>query len=74
MKFASDLMDQPLKVLCELGGWKTAHTVLQCYQRPDEDRLREALEARRRAAAPAKWRESNSWNSTSRSRTFNRGL
>ena len=24
VKFASDLMDQPLKVLCELGGWKTA--------------------------------------------------
>ena len=23
-KFASDLMNQPLKVLCELGGWKTA--------------------------------------------------
>ena len=21
-KFASDLMDQPLEVLCELGGWK----------------------------------------------------
>ena len=31
-KFASDLMDQPLEVLCELGGWKTAKTVLQCYQ------------------------------------------
>ena len=31
-KFASDLMNQPLKVLCELGGWKTAQTVLQCYQ------------------------------------------
>ena len=31
-KFASDLMDQPLKVLCELGGWKEAKTVLQCYQ------------------------------------------
>ena len=43
-KFASDLMDLPLKVLCELGGWKTAETVLQCYQRPDEDRLRRALE------------------------------
>ena len=28
-KFASDLMDQPLKVLCELGGWKEAKTVLQ---------------------------------------------
>ena len=42
-KFASDLMDLPLKVLCELGGWKTAQTVLQCYQRPDQDRLRKAL-------------------------------
>ena len=34
-KFASDLMNQPLKVLCEFGGWKTAHTVLRCYQRAD---------------------------------------
>ena len=34
-KFASDLMDQPLKVLCELGGWKTAQTVLQCYADSD---------------------------------------
>ena len=47
-KFASDLMDQPLKVLCELGGWKTAKTVLQCYQRTDEAQLRKALESRRR--------------------------
>ena len=47
-KFASDLMDQPLKVLCELGGWKTAKTVLQCYQTADEGQLRKALEARRR--------------------------
>ena len=47
-KFASDLMDQPLKVLCELGGWKTAKTVLQCYQRADEGQLREALANRRR--------------------------
>ena len=46
-KFASDLMDQPLKVLCELGGWRTAQTVLQCYQRPDEDRLKKALAERR---------------------------
>ena len=50
-KFASDLMDQPLKVLCELGGWKTAQTVLQCYQRADEDQLRKALDDRRRARA-----------------------
>ena len=47
-KFASDLMHQPLKVLCELGGWKTAKTVLQCYQRADEGQLREALANRRR--------------------------
>ncbi|MXX35346.1 MAG: site-specific integrase [Gemmatimonadetes bacterium] len=52
-KFASDLMNQPLKVLCELGGWKTAQTVLQCYQRADEDQLRQALEDRRRVSIPA---------------------
>ena len=46
-KFASDLMNVPLKVLCELGGWKEAQTVLQCYQRPDEGQLRTALESRR---------------------------
>ena len=48
-KFASDLMNQPLKVLCELGGWKTAQTVLQCYQRADQEQLRKALEDRHRA-------------------------
>ena len=47
-KFASDLMDQPLKVLCELGGWKDSKTVLRCYQRADDTRLRTALERRAR--------------------------
>ena len=47
-KFATDLMDQPLKVLCELGGWKNAQTVLKCYQRADEGQLRKALASRRR--------------------------
>ena len=47
-KFASDLMDTPLKVLCELGGWKDAQTVLRCYQRPDAGQLRTALEGRAR--------------------------
>ena len=50
-KFASDLMDHPLKVLCALGGWKTAKTVLECYQRPNTGQLRNALEARRRSLA-----------------------
>ena len=51
-KFASDLMDQPLKVLCELGGWRTAQTVLQCYQRPDEERLKKALVGRQVNSSP----------------------
>ncbi len=48
-KFASDLMDLPLKVLCELGGWRDAKTVLQCYQHTSETQLREALDSRCRA-------------------------
>ena len=47
-KFASDMMDQPLKVLCELGGWKNAQTVLDCYQRADDNRLRKAIQRRAR--------------------------
>jgi len=46
-KFATDLMDLPLKVLCELGGWKNPQTVLRCYQQADEGQLRKALESRR---------------------------
>ena len=42
-------MDLPLKVLCELGGWKAAKTVLRCYQQPDEAQLRQAIRNRRRA-------------------------
>ena len=45
-KFASDLIGPPLKVLCDLGGWKTAQTVFQYYHRADEGRLRKALEDR----------------------------
>ena len=48
-KFASDLMDLPLKVLCELGGWKTAQTVLECYQHADQRKLRKALKRGREA-------------------------
>lgn len=48
-KFASDLVDQPLKVLADLGGWKSTQTIIQCYQHPSQDRLKEALNARRRA-------------------------
>ncbi len=49
-KFATDLMHQPLKVLCKLGGWKDPSTVLECYQHPDQGEMREALEDRKRVA------------------------
>ncbi|MCY3698853.1 MAG: tyrosine-type recombinase/integrase [Gemmatimonadetes bacterium] len=50
-KFASDLMALPLKVLCELGGWKEAQTVLRCYQQADAGQLRKALDSRPRVRA-----------------------
>jgi integrase len=46
-KFATELKgDTPLKDLCHLGGWKSAQTVLTCYQQADEDTMRKALERR----------------------------
>ncbi len=47
-KFASDLIGLPLKVLCDLGGWKEAKTVLRCYQHTDDVQLRTALDSRPR--------------------------
>ena len=49
-KFASELKHTPLRDVCALGGWKTAETVLTCYQRPDEVTMREALRERRALA------------------------
>jgi integrase len=45
-KFASDLMDKPLKIVCTLGGWKSSQTVLQCYQHPNQEEMRSALAER----------------------------
>jgi len=55
--FASELMHQPLKVVCALGGWRDPQTVLKCYQRPDEAELRQALDRRKAAVAGAESRE-----------------
>jgi integrase len=52
-RFATDLMEVPLKVLCELGGWKTPATVLACYQRPNEDDMRAALGRREKVKQEA---------------------
>ncbi len=50
-KFATELMHEPLKVLCKLGGWRDAETVLNCYQQPEEQSMRDALERRTRAVS-----------------------
>ena len=34
------------QVLCRLGGWRHAETVLACYQRPDEEAMRATLNRR----------------------------
>lgn len=44
--FATDLKDTPLRDLCQLGGWKSAATVLTCYQQADEGTMRRALDGR----------------------------
>ena len=71
--FASDLMDQPLKMLCVLGGWNTTHTILQCYQHTDVDRPREALEDRRRASSVLEQRERTAGIASRESRKSKRG-
>ncbi len=35
-----------LRDLCDAGGWKDAQTILKCYQQPDEDLIRGALDDR----------------------------
>jgi integrase len=45
-KFATELKGASLKDLCALGGWKDHNTVLKCYQQPDPDAMRVALENR----------------------------
>ena len=46
-KFATELKDLPLKDLAYIGGWKDPKTLLECYQQPDEARMRDALALRR---------------------------
>ena len=67
-KFATDLMHEPLKILCTLGGWKDAETVLVCYQRQDEATMRNALG--RRPQGTVGW--ANRHNARGRRRNFNR--
>jgi len=45
-KFATELKGASLKDLCALDGWKDHNTILECYQQPDPDTMRVALENR----------------------------
>lgn len=49
--FASSRRHVPLRDLQDLGGWKTAETVLRCYVQPDEEAQRLALGSRRRVGS-----------------------
>lgn len=47
-KFATEHMEStPLRVLQELGGWKSEQTILKCYQDPDLDAMRQAQDRRK---------------------------
>lgn len=50
-KFATELKGANLKDLCALSGWKSLQTILLCYQREDEESMREALANRRQLIA-----------------------
>ena len=45
-RFATELWDQPDRVVTKLGGWKDART-LELYQQPGEDAMLQALEGRK---------------------------
>lgn len=49
--FATELKGVPIPDLCALGGWRDAQTILRCYQQPDPQTMRRALEARQRLQA-----------------------
>jgi hypothetical protein len=65
-KFATDLEDEPIKVVAKLGGWRDLETLLR-YQRVTDDDPRAPLRARRtrrcgppagakKSGAPSWWR------------------
>ncbi len=46
-KFATDLMRAPLKVLAQLGGWKSPQTIINRYQHAEQGEMSKVLESRR---------------------------
>jgi integrase len=50
-RFATELEAEPLKDVCELGGWRNPATLLEAYQKGDEATQRAALARRRKLSA-----------------------
>lgn len=50
-KFATELKEVPLPDLCQLGGWRSGETLIECYQQPDAKTQREALRSRKELRA-----------------------
>lgn len=42
--WATERKHLPLKDVAAAGGWKDMITLLECYQQPDEDTLRQVVE------------------------------
>lgn len=45
--WASERKGLPVKDVAAAGGWKDITTLIDCYQQPDEDTLRQVVEFRR---------------------------
>jgi hypothetical protein len=43
-KWATERKTYPLKDVAAAGGWSDVHTLLTCYQQPDEQTLRAVVE------------------------------
>jgi len=53
------LKDVALVDLAALGGWKSTATILACYQQPDRESMRRALDGRRPLASAERVESTN---------------
>ncbi len=51
-EFATNPLDQPVKVVQELGGWENPTVLTQLYQTVDMQRMRDALKSRKAVSNP----------------------
>jgi hypothetical protein len=44
-QMANDHEDTPIRDLMDIGGWKSSKTLIECYQRPNQNRMQRAMAA-----------------------------